>query len=445
MLTIEDITPDSFETVIIAAPDLQGRLFGRRVPQRRFQAKPDEGVDVCTCALTWTSSQDLVTTSPFGGWSSGWHDVHLRPDLTTLRPYPGFPRTALCLADVVDEDGHLVPVAPRSILRQQVERAREQGYEVMMASELEFYLFRGSQREARLAGFQRMEPTTLVRSDYSIVGQSVQEPFMAQIRKEMEAAGIWIFAAQAEYGMGQWEVNLEHTTALDMADRHVIYKSGVKELALQNDLTVTFMAKPVEREFGSSCHLHCSLLKGGQAIFSRPDRPRELSEAGLHFLGGLIKHLDETALLFAPHVNSYKRHVAESVGGGLHAWGYDNRTGSFRVVGHGPSIHIEHRFAGADANPYLAMAAVIAAGLDGLARREDPGPCINDNAYARDNLRHTPVCLGDAVVAFRDSAFIREAFGGDVVQHYVAVHQHEWLSFLTAVTDWELFNDFETV
>jgi glutamine synthetase len=445
MLTPDDITAEAFDTVIVAAPDLQGRLFGRRIPRRRFVADPREGVEISTCALTWTSSQDIVTTSPFGNWSTGWHDFRLQPDLSTLRPYPGVPRTAICLADVVDQEGQLIPLAPRTVLKRQVERARQLGYTVMMASELEFYLFRGSQREARLSGFRNLEPTTLVRSDYSIVGQSVQEPFLARLRQEMDAAGILIYAAQAEYGLGQWEVNLEHTDALEMADRHVIYKAGVKELALQHDLAVTFMAKPLAQEFGSSCHLHCSLWRGGEPVFSEGGRSRSLSAAGLHFLGGLITHLDETTLMFAPHVNSYKRHVPDAVGGGLHAWGYDNRTASFRVIGHGPSVHIEHRFAGADANPYLAMAALIAAGLDGLATEADPGRPITDNAYTEPSLRHTPASLGEAIAAFRTSAFVREMLGDETVTHYVAVHQHEWDSFLRAVTDWEVLNDFEAV
>jgi glutamine synthetase len=445
MLTVEDIRAEDYDTVIVASADLQGRLFGRRIPQRRFRENPQGCVDISTCALTWTSSQDIVTTSWFGNWANGWRDFQLKPDLTTLRPYPGVPRTAICLADAIDDEGRLIALAPRTILRRQLERAQHLGYTVVMASELEFYLFQGSVREARLARFQHLEPTTLIRSDYSIVGQSAQEPFILRIRQAMEAADINIFAAQAEYGLGQWEVNLEHTDALEMADRHVIYKAGVKELALQHQLSVTFMAKPVETEFGSSCHLHCSLWQADQPVFPSMERSGTLSSSGRHFLGGLIHHLDETALFFAPHVNSYKRHVEESVGGGLHAWGYDNRTATFRIIGHGPSLHIEHRFAGADANPYLAMAAIIAAGLDGLQHQLEPGDPIDGNGYEMPQLRHTPTCLGDAVELFRTSEFVREWLGSEAVQHYAAVHAHEWQRYLRAVTDWEVLEGFESV
>lgn len=444
MLALEDINARDFDTVIIAAADLQGRLYGRRVPQRRFAADPEEGVDICTCALAWDTGQNLGAEVPFGGFHTGWHDFRLVPDLGTLRPYPGSSRTAICLADAFDEAGNPVEIAPRAILRRQLERAEQLGYRVVLASELEFYLYKGTAQQARLKRFQDLQPTTLVRSDYSIVGQAVEEPFIASIRREMDAADIPVFACQAEFGYGQWEVNLEHSDALEMADRHVIYKAGVKEMAMRADLAVTFMPKPHAAEFGSSCHLHCSLWRGDAPAFAVPGS-HELSGEGLHFVGGLMEHLSETALFYAPHVNSYKRNASDDVAGGVIAWGYDNRTVTVRVIGRSRSLHVEHRYAGADANPYLASAALIAAGLDGIERQRDPGPPVRGNAYECPDVQRAPRSLPDAIAAFEASPFVASTFGDEAVVHYGSIARAEWNSFLQAVTDWEIMTDFEAV
>jgi glutamine synthetase len=245
MLTLDDLDTQGYDTIILAAPDIQGRLFGRRIPLKRFLAEPEEGVDICTCALAWTTDQSLEVQGAFAGWQTGWQDFRLIPDLSTLRPYPGSERTVICLADAVDESGTMLEIAPRTILRRQLERATALGFDVLLASELEFYLFKGSSRVARQQRFRNLEPTTLIRSDYSIVDQAMEEPFIAAIRQHMDAADIPVFACQAEYGFGQWEINLDHASALEMADRHVIYKAGVKEMAMRADLAITFMPKPV--------------------------------------------------------------------------------------------------------------------------------------------------------------------------------------------------------
>jgi glutamine synthetase len=271
------------------------------------------------------------------------------------------------------------------------------------------------------------------------------EPFIGLVRREMEAAGIEILACQGEYGLGQWEVNFVHCDALEMADRHVVYKAAMKELALRNDLAVTFMARPLAQDMGSSCHFHCSLWEAERAAFASDD-PRRLSDVGRHFVGGILDHMDETAILCAPYVNSYKRHIPDDFGGGLKAWGYDNRTVGVRVVGHGKSLHVEYRYPGADANPYLAAAAMLAAGLDGVTRRLDPGEPCAVNAYeAGIAVAKTPRSLGDAIPCFAGSPWVRDVFGEAVVEHYVTHAEAEWVAYLKTVTDWELNRAFELV
>lgn len=440
MLTEADLA-QGFDTVIVAGTDVQGRLFGRRVPVRQFLDTFKDGLDICTCTLAWDITQDLAVEVPFAGWHTGWHDLRLKPDLATLRRYPGTAGSAICLADVVNEQGEPTVESPRQVLQRQVERAAATGVSVAMASELEFYLFHGTSSKLRRKGFRKLPPTTVVRSDYSIVGQAEQEPFIAGVRREMDAADIPVYACQAEYGFGQWEVNFPHCGPIEMADRHVIYKAGLKELALKAGLAVTFMARPVGDDLGSSCHIHFSASRGERPAFVGSS-PRQLSTEGLQWIGGLLEHLDELAVFYAPYVNSFKRHLAE-VSGAVKAWGYDNRTTAVRVVGSGPSLHVEFRYPGADVNPYLAAAATIAAGLDGVARRIDPGPPCAGNAYAAAGLGRTPNSLGRAIELFRASDFVRESFGDAVVAHYAALAEAEWNGYLAAVTDWELKRAFE--
>jgi glutamine synthetase len=395
-----------------------------------------------TYDVTQTNMDNEVQV-PFAGFHTGWHDVHLRADLSTLRPFPGVPGTAVCIADILDDRHQPLEIAPRAVLRRQVERAQAAGFSVLIASELEFYIYRQDIRTARRQRFRDLEPTTLVHSDHRIYGQASLEPFMARLRREMSAAGIPVHASQAEHGLGQWELNLEHADPLTVADRHVIYKESIKEMAVQEGLSVTFMAKPHSDDIGSSCHFHCSLRTlEGAPIFPDAADPARLSDTGCAFLAGLMAHLDETALFFAPYVNSYKRHAAH-FSGALNAWGVDNRTLGFRVVGSGPGLRIEHRYPGADVNPYVAAAAIIAAGLDGIERQLDPGAPIGGNAYARSGLRRPPVSLGDAIERFKASEFVAAVFGEAVRCNYAVHAGHEWEAYLTDVGDWELMRAFE--
>ena len=318
----------------------------------RFLNELKDGVDICTCALAWDIAQDLSRTMAFEGGRSGWNDFRIIPALETLRRYPGTPDTAICMADVVDEDGEALVEAPRTVLRHQLDRGRARG----LSRRARFGA--GVLPLPRAAGssgkndFRSLEPTTLVRSDYSIVGQGVQEPFIGRVRREMDAAGIEIYACQAEYGLGQWRSTSRTATRSRWPTGTSSTRPALKELALAQDLSVTFMARPLS---GMSARRATCIARSGKVSqrCSPRDQPRRLSDRGKHFVGGILEHIDETAIFCAPYVNSYKRHLPDDFGGGVKAWGYDNRTIAVRVVGHGESLHVELRYPGADANPYL--------------------------------------------------------------------------------------------
>ena len=444
MLRIEDLEREGYHTVAIAAPDTQGRAVGRQVPVQRFLENPEAGVEISSYALVYDVAGIPLTDSPFAGAHTGYHDIRLRPDLETLRPYPGAPGTAFCIADVVEATGDEVPFSPRAVLRRQVAAARDAGLEILIATEVEFYLFANDAREARRLAYRSLEPTTPARSTYGIDAVTGQQPFLLPLWQTMEGAGIPVNSIQTEAGRGQWEVNFAHCDPLLAADRHLVFKTGVKELARRAGMTVTFMARPVADDLGSSCHIHCSLVRDGAPILpTTPDSAR-LSSAGLHFLGGLLEHLPVCAVFFAPFVNSYKRHAPGFAAGRVAAWGYDNRSVALRVVGHGSTLRLEHRYPGADANPYLAIAAVIAAGLEGIASRRDPGSPVEGDADARQDLACSPASLGEALAAFEHSPFARQALGAEIVRHYTAHARAEWNAFLESVTDWEVTRGFET-
>ncbi len=445
MLALDDLEPSGFHTVAVATPDTQGRPVGRTLPLRRYLANPEAGVDIASYALVYDLAGIPLQDSPFAGAHTGYHDIRLRPDLATLRPYPGVPGTAICIANVVDGAGSEVPIAPRAMLRHQIDLATRASYEPLLATELEFYLFQNDLREARRRGYRDLEPTTPVRSTYGIAPAIAQLPFLNSISEAMSAAGIPVGSAQTEAGRGQWEVNLPHTDPLSAADHHLLFKLCVKEFARQSGHSVSFMARPVPDDLGSSCHIHCSLVADGLPVFPAAQGSSSLSSVGQNFLGGLLSHLAETAIFFAPNANSYKRHAPGFAAGGVNAWGLDNRSVALRVAGHGDSLRLEHRYPGADANPYLAAAAIIAAGLHGIASTLDPGPPTDGDADARRDLPRTPASLGDALTAFEQSAFVREAFGVDAATHYAAHARAEWAAFLAAVTDWEIVRGFEAV
>jgi glutamine synthetase len=445
MLAVDDLERAGYHTIVLATPDTQGRPVGRQLPLRRFLEDPSAGVEVSSYILVYDLAGIPLHDSPFAGAQTGYHDVRLHPDLRTLRPYPGVPGTAICLADAVDEGGEDVPFAPRALLKRQMQAARHAGFDIRLATELEFYLFHNDPREARRRGFLDLEPTTANRSTYGTVAAIAQQPFLSAVCQAMFAAGISVGSAQTEAGRGQWEVNFEHADPLQAADHHLLYKACVKELARRSGLTVTFMARPVADDLGSSCHLHFSLTADGQPVFPVEPGSGSLSPTARHVIGGLLEHLSATSYFFAPFANSYKRHAPGFAAGGVAAWGQDNRSVAIRVVGQGDSLRVEHRFPGADANPYLAAAALIASGLDGISNQRNPGPPVEGDADARGDLSRPPRSLGEALAVLQDSQFVKIAFGSSVAAHYAAHARAEWMATLSAVTDWELTRGFETV
>lgn len=435
MLEVEDLARSGYRNVAIATPDTQGRLVGRTVPLERFLARPSAGVEISSYALIYDLAGIPLMDSPFAGPHSGYHGIRLRPDLTTLRSYPGVPGCALCLADAVDASGAEVPFAPRAVLRRQIDAASQLGFEVFLASELEFYLFWESARDARGRGFLGLEPTTAARSTYGIAPTVAQQPLLEAIRGAMQSSGIPVSSAQAEAGRGQWEVNMEHADPMRAADCHSAFKAGVKELARQAGRAVTFMARPVPDDLGSSCHTHLSLQRDGCPVFPARPGSGDLSELARHAIGGLLHNLDASAIFFAPYANSYKRHAPGFAAGQVAAWGMDSRSVAIRVAGHGDTLRLEHRFPGADTNPYLAMAALIAATLNGITYQRDPGPPAVGDADAQQDLARPPSSLGDAIAAFERSSFGPDFLGADVASHYAAHARLEWRSSLAAVTD----------
>ncbi len=360
----------------------------------------------------------------------------LRPDLDTLRPVPWQEGTVICLADVAWEDGSDVIVSPRQILRAQLARLAERGWRANAGTELEFIVFRDTYEQAWHKGYREMEPANLYNVDYSLLGTARIEPLMRRIRNSMQDAGMLCEDSKGECNFGQHEVNFRYADALRTADEHAIYKNGVKEIAALEGMSITFMAKYDERE-GNSCHIHFSLADDDGPLFARE---RGVFES---FLAGQLAALRELTLLYAPNVNSYKRYAAASFAPTAVAWGHDNRTCALRVVGHGGSLRFENRVGGADLNPYLALSAIIAAGLHGVDAGLELEPVFEGNAYAAQDKPRIPSSLRDARELFAASEIARGAFGEDVVDHYLNAADVELAAYGAAVTDWERYRGFE--
>jgi glutamine synthetase len=341
----------------------------------------------------------------------------------------------------------LVAVAPRSILRRQIERVDRAGFLALAASELEYFLYRNTYREAASRGWRGLEPAGWYLEDYHVLQGTREEPFTAAARRHLRDSGVPVETSKGEWGLGQHELNVRYADALSMADRHCVFKQCLKEVAEQLGMSVTFMAKVAADQAGSSCHIHLSLQKDGANAFAGTHAlgPVRGSEAFRWFLGGWIAHASELMPFYAPTVNSYKRYQSGSWAPTRLAWSYDNRTAGFRVVGSGESLRIECRIPGADANPYLAFAASIASGLDGIARRTEPPPIFTGDMYAARDLPQVPMTLGEALRAFDGSAFAREAFGAEVVEHYAHFFATEQAAYDKAVTDWERQRYFERI
>lgn len=436
------------DTVVVCFPDLQGRLMGKRVTGRYFcDTVVGSTIEACDYLLAVDVDMNPMPGYEFASWDTGYGDMSAVPDLGTLRLVPWIPKTALVLCDLVHEGTRdPIAVSPRQVLRRQVERAAERGITVKVGAELEFFLFRDSFEEARAKGYRDLRPHSDWIEDYHVLQTTRDEYLIRQIRNGMDGAGVPVEFSKGEAGYGQHEINLVYAEALEMADRHAVYKNGVKEIAALNDRAVTFMAKWTMDDVGSSCHVHTSLwADGGTRSLAATDGDdrRALSPELSHWLGGLLAASRELTWLFAPNVNSYKRFQPGSWAPTAMAWGDDNRTCGLRVVGHGDHRRIESRVPGADVNPYLAYAGIIAAGLHGLDNAIDPGPAFAGNAYEAEDVERIPSTLVEAIELLEGSEVAEEAFGHDVHHHMVNTARQEWLAANRAVTDWELLRGFE--
>jgi glutamine synthetase len=439
----EEATAGTVDTVVTAFTDMQGRLFGKRIQVEYFLDEVvGHGVEGCNYLLALDMEMDPVPGYEMANWEGGYGDFGIVPDLGTLRRVPWLDRTALVLCDVLNHDGSPVVASPRQVLIAQFERAREMGYTPLMATELEFYLYKESYAEAHEKDYRELTPTIPYILDYHILATTMDEQYLGAIRRGMHAAGVPIEFSKGEAWYGQHEVNTRYADAVTTADRHTIYKNGVKEIAFLNGISATFMAKPSEKDIGSSCHIHVSLIgNDGKSIFV--DENGEETDAFRHSLGGMRRHIRELALFVAPSVNSYKRYAAESWAPTSVSWGRDNRTCGFRIVGHGQSRRIECRIPGADMNPYLGLAALLAAGLDGIEKETDPGPELVGNAYEAGEAEAFPASLRDAVDLWQGSEFAQRAFGDGVHKHYLNYGRTEQRLFDEVVTDYERRRMFE--
>lgn len=445
MITISDLKQrvrrGEIETVIAAFTDHYGRLLGKRFSAAFFLDQvAAHGTHACDYLLTTDMEMNPVPGYQFANWELGYGDFHLVPDLSTLSLATWLDKTALVHCNVENEKLHQpIAEAPRSILLAQLKKASAAGYQAMAATELEYYAFRTSYRDAAKSGYTNLEPLGHYLEDYHLLQGARSEFYTAAVRRHLEQSGIPVENSKGEWGLGQHEVNVRYAEMLTMADRHMTFKQCCKELADQLGVAVTFMAKPFEGQAGSSCHVHLSLWKGRRNLFAGdPDLFR-------WFLGGWIHHAPAFMVFYAPTINSYKRYEDLSWAPTRLAWSRDNRTAGFRVVGNASSLRIENRIPGADANPYLAFAASLASGLDGIRNKIEPPPLFAGDVYAAQHLPRVPYALGEAVELFASSPFVSETLGPEVAAHYTHFYRSESRAFARAVTDWERRRYFERI
>ena len=445
MLTFEELRAEidsgAIDTIVIAMTDMQGRLAGKRLAARAFlDGIAADGAEGCNYLLAVDVEMTPQPGFAISGWERGYGDFVFRPDLGTIRRATWLDGTAIVLCDLEWHDGSPVRESPRQVLKAQLARLAERGWSAKIGSELEFILFRTPYDEARALNYRNLKPANDYNVDYSIFGTTIVEDVIRPIRRHMAAAGLVVEDSKGECNLGQHEVNFRYADALKMADDHAIYKNAAKEIAWQRGAALTFMAKYNERE-GSSCHIHCSFWEGDRSLMPSDDGDGRspLFDA---FVAGQLQHTMEVALLFAPNVNSYKRFAYGSFAPTAIAWGSDNRTCGFRIVGHGKGMRMESRISGGDCNPYLAFAAIIAMGIEGIDQGYTLEPELIGNAYDSDKPR-LPGALHVAIANLERSAFARRAFGEDVVDHYLNAARIEQRTFEAAITDWELHRSFE--
>ncbi|WP_035845099.1 glutamine synthetase family protein [Kitasatospora azatica] len=436
------VADGSIDTVVLAITDMQGRLQGKRLAADYFLSDVVEhAAEGCGYLLAVDVEMNTVDGYEVSSWESGYGDLVMVPDLATLRMVPWHPATAMVQCDLARQDGTPVSVSPRQILRRQLDRLAEYGWRAYVGTELEFIVFKDSYEQAWEKDYRQLTPVNQYNVDYSILGTARIEPLLRRIRNEMAGAGLTVESAKGECNLGQHEIAFKYAEALISCDDHVVYKTGAKEIAAQDGVSLTFMAKFNERE-GNSCHIHLSLRDAAGAPVMAGDGPNGFSRTMEHFLAGQLACQAEFALLLAPTINSYKRYVPGSFAPTAIAWGRDNRTCALRVVGHGQSLRFENRVPGGDVNPYLAVAALIAAGLHGIEQQLELEPEFTGNAYASDAPR-VPATLRDAITLFEASEVAAQALGKDVVRHYTHAGRVELAAFDAAVTDWERRRGFE--
>jgi glutamine synthetase len=447
-LTVEElrlaVDDGNIDTVALAIVDMQGRLQGKRLHADYFLDEVlRHGTEGCNYLLAVDVEMNTVGGYAMSSWERGYGDFVMAPDLSTMRRVPWQPGTALVLADLAWLDGSPVVASPRQILRRQLDRLAGHGLSAYIGTELEFIVYQDSYEDAWRRGYRDLNPANLYNVDYSLQGTGKVEPLLRRIRNEMAVAGLRPESAKGECNLGQHEIAFRYTDALTTADNHSVYKLGAKEIAAQEGMALTFMAKPNQRE-GNSCHIHFSLRDNeGTTVMSGSDGRSGLSVTGERVLAGLLASMRELTLLYAPNINSYKRYQPGSFAPTAVRWGVDNRTCSLRLVGHGPSLRVENRVPGGDVNPYLAVAAMIAAALHGLENELELEPGVGGNAYDDADAPRVPATLRDALNLWQDSDLARSAFGDEVVAHYTNYATVELAAFDAAVTDWELVRGFE--
>ena len=449
-LTLEALTAavdaGQIDTVVMAQVDMQGRLMGKRFHARHFLEAGVHETHSCNYLLTVDQEMEPVPGYASASWEQGYGDYMMKPDLSTLCLTPWAEGAALVICDILDHHGHAdIAVSPRAILKRQVARLADKGMTALMASQLEFYLFRESYEAVRDAGYRGMSPISPYNEDYHIFTTTRAEPVMRAIRNGLYGAGIAVENSKGEAWAGQHEINVKYGTALQAADAHVITKECVKETALAHGHAATFMAKYADAPAGSSCHIHQSIWSSdGAPLFLDDSAAHGMSDIMRAYMAGLLAYAPDVTLFLAPNINSYKRYVAGTFAPTKTVWSRDNRTAGFRLVGEGTKgIRMENRVGGADLNPYLAFASQIAAGLAGIEQGLDLEPEFSGDAYVAEAAQSIPATLRDAADAAAGSAMLRAALGDEVVDHYVHAARWEQLEYDRRVTDWEVQRGFE--
>ncbi|MFB7182574.1 glutamine synthetase family protein [Streptomyces sp. NPDC056257] len=436
------VASGEIDTVVLAFPDMQGRLQGKRFAAQFFLDEVlEHGTEGCNYLLAVDTDMNTVDGYEMSSWDRGYGDFAMHPDLATLRRIPWNPGSAFLIADLAWNDGSPVVAAPRQILRRQLERLAEHGFTAMVGTELEFMVFQDTYEQAWNAGYRDLTPANQYNIDYSVLGTGRIEPLLRRIRNEMQAAGLIVESAKGECNLGQHEIAFRYDEALTTCDQHSVYKTGAKEIASQEGVSLTFMAKFDERE-GNSCHIHLSLADADGRNAMAGDGPGGMSPVMRHFLAGQLAALRDFSLLYAPNINSYKRFRPGSFAPTAVAWGVDNRTCALRVVGHGRSMRFENRLPGGDVNPYLAVSGLVAAGLYGIENRLELPEACGGNAYTAE-YAHVPATLREAAELWENSEIAKAAFGPEVVAHYRNMARVELDAYDSAVTDWELRRSFE--